>query len=160
MSSTTILLLIAVPIGVLGVMFLVTIAVAGVARRGSAIPPELNTGMNAGMNSGMSAGMNFAGRVPAQAQAVALELVRQGKLIQAVKEVRQATGLSLKEAKDFCEALRDGRVPPQPVVGGGMLSDRVRAFRDAGDHASAVAMVRAETGMSQSEAVRFVNALD
>jgi hypothetical protein len=42
----------------------------------------------------------------------------------------------------------------------GMLSERVRAFMTAGDVAAAIALVRAETGMTQAEAERFVDALD
>jgi hypothetical protein len=40
-----------------------------------------------------------------------------------------------------------------------MLSDRVRAFKHAGDYESAVAIVCAETGMGRDEAARFVEAL-
>ena len=56
-------------------------------------------------------------------------------------------------------AVRHGLVHPTALDGGGMLSDRVRAFKHAGDYESAVAMVCAETGMGRDEAARFVEAL-
>ena len=69
-------------------------------------------------------------------------------------------------------ALLDEVGAPTAIVGGlslgGYMSlafnrvhpERVRALRDAGDHASAVAMVQAETGMQRHEAERFVSVLD
>ncbi|WP_329086466.1 MULTISPECIES: protein kinase domain-containing protein [unclassified Streptosporangium] len=47
--------------------------------------------------------------VDAETRAGAEELIAKGKLIKAITLVRQRTGLGLKEAKDYCEALRDGR---------------------------------------------------
>ncbi|WP_157995934.1 50S ribosomal protein L7/L12 [Thermomonospora amylolytica] len=90
----------------------------------------------------------------------AKELVDKGQLIHAVKVVRQHTGMSLKDAKDYVDAVKDGRAPRPLEPGTGRLSDRVRAFRDSGDHDSALALVQAETGMTREEAVRFVDALD
>lgn len=111
------------------------------------------------------------------------ELAR-GRKIQAIKLVRQHTLLGLKDAKDLVEGIEAGHTASgaqgsasaapgpygqvayegawrPPVSGaGGMLSDRVRAFKQAGDHASAVALVRAETGMTAGEAERFVAAID
>lgn len=83
-----------------------------------------------------------------------------GELIKAIKTVRQHTGMSLKEAKDCVEAIKDGRMPRPPASQGVPLSDRVRAFRDFGDRDSALALVQAETGMSREEAGRFIDALD
>jgi len=39
----------------------------------------------------------------------ARRLLGEGRLIDAIKLVRSETGLGLKEAKDLCEAMRDGR---------------------------------------------------
>jgi len=98
--------------------------------------------------------------VPAATRDRALELIGQGRVIQAIKEVRMDTGLGLKEAKDFVDSLKDGRVPPRPVTGEAPLSDRVRRLKaDAGVEA-AVSLVCAETGMTRDEAERFVAALD
>lgn len=42
-------------------------------------------------------------------QAEVLELLRRGNKIQAIKVVREATGLGLKESKDYVETLPGGR---------------------------------------------------
>jgi ribosomal protein L7/L12 len=96
-----------------------------------------------------------AGMVPASTRGRAEELLAKGRLIEAIKLVRQETRFGLKEAKDYCEALRDGRLPPA-----GPLSERARALAEAGDRAGAVALVRGETGMSEHEAEKFLDALD
>ncbi|GLZ13116.1 hypothetical protein Acsp04_33510 [Actinomadura sp. NBRC 104425] len=98
--------------------------------------------------------------VPAATRDRALELIGQGRVIQAIKEVRMDTGLGLKEAKDFVDALKDGRVPPRPVIGDATLSDRVRRYKADADVEAAIALVCAETGMTRDEAERFVAALD
>ncbi|MEO3786426.1 ribosomal protein L7/L12 [Actinocorallia sp. B10E7] len=84
-------------------------------------------------------------------------LLGQRKKIYAIKLLRDHTGLGLKEAKDMVDAIERGYEPP--MRSRAPLSERVRALRDAGDHASAVAMVQAETGMDRSEAERFVSVL-
>ncbi|GLW63570.1 hypothetical protein Arub01_18140 [Actinomadura rubrobrunea] len=98
--------------------------------------------------------------VPAATRDRVQQLIAQGRIIQAVKEVRMDTGLGLREAKMFVDALKDGRVPPLPVVGDGSLADRVRGFKAQNDLESAIALVRAETGMTRAEAERFVAALE
>jgi ribosomal protein L7/L12 len=95
------------------------------------------------------------GSVPAPTRARAEELIAQGAMIQAIKVVRQHTGFGLKEAKDYCDALRAGRLPSAEP-----LSDRARALIWAGDRAAAIALVCAETGMTESEAEAFLDALD
>jgi large subunit ribosomal protein L7/L12 len=112
--------------------------------------------------------------VPAELQVRVRVLLGENKPIQAIKEVRQATGLGLIEAKQIVDALRSGPLPePGPYVPGsplpesgpyvpggpGSVADRARQIRDSGDFAGAVALVRAETGMAQEDAERFVAAL-
>ncbi|MGI8332099.1 ribosomal protein L7/L12 [Actinomadura scrupuli] len=90
-------------------------------------------------------------------------LMSRGQKINAIKLVREETRMGLKEAKDYVEAMAAGRIAAAPwggAPGRSPLSERVRSFKAAGDPASAVALVRAETGMTQSEAERFVDALD
>jgi hypothetical protein len=58
----------------------------------------------------------------------------------------------------FAAAMSRSR--PRSTQPSGMLSERVRAFKAAEDVAAAIALVRAETGMTQTEAERFVDALD
>ncbi|WP_210748623.1 ribosomal protein L7/L12 [Actinomadura latina] len=101
----------------------------------------------------------FARLVPPEVQAKARAMLAEGKVRPAVKMVRAETGLGLKAAKDYVDAVLEGRVPTLPPAGTGVLSDRVRAFKLAGDFESAVALVCAETGMRRDEAARFVEAL-
>ncbi|KAB2346011.1 ribosomal protein L7/L12 [Actinomadura rudentiformis] len=100
--------------------------------------------------------------VPATTHTAVLRLLHDRKVIHAIKRVREDTGLGLKEAKDYVEGVRDGRIQgPGPAAPAGMtLSDRVRAFKAAEDFESAIAAVRAETGMTRSEAMRFIDALE
>lgn len=101
----------------------------------------------------------------------AMEQVRMhitaGRKIQAIKELRDvATGpgtpLGLKEAKGIVDSMEAGH--PVPIVsgdaGGESLAGRARAIRSAGNFGVAVAVVRTQTGMSQTEAERFVAVLD
>ncbi|MFG2014718.1 ribosomal protein L7/L12 [Actinomadura geliboluensis] len=104
-------------------------------------------------------GQVFARQVPPQVQAKARAMIAEGRAKPAVKMVRAETGLGSQAAKDFVQALRDGLVVAPVADPGGTLSDRVRAFQAAGDYASAVALVCAETGMRPEEAERFVAAL-
>lgn len=105
--------------------------------------------------------------VPADLQLRVRMLLGRDRPIQAIKEVREATGLNLKEAKGVVDALRSGPLPESPAGGGpsvaggpGSLAERARNLRDGGDLASAVALVCAESGMTQHEAERFVAVLD
>ncbi|WP_433338575.1 hypothetical protein [Spirillospora sp. CA-294931] len=84
-----------------------------------------------------------------------LGFIADGKRIQAVKEVVETTGLSLKDAKHYVDALRRERAHLRPAP----LADRVRVLRGAEDYRSAIALVRAETGMTEPEALRFIDAL-
>jgi len=112
------------------------------------------------------------------AEAEIRELIGRKQKIQAIKVMREQTGLGLKDAKDLVEALAAGRpvaaapayplspeplrpglLSPEPLSPEPSLSDRVRTFETGGDHASAVALVRAQTGMTTSEAEAFIRAL-
>ena len=53
-------------------------------------------------------------KLATEANAAVIEALRAGQLITAIKEHRSASGLPLKEAKDFCEALR-AEMFPQPI---------------------------------------------
>ncbi|MBV2364433.1 50S ribosomal protein L7/L12 [Streptomonospora sp. NEAU-YY374] len=95
----------------------------------------------------------------------ATALVRQGKQIAAVKLIRDRTGYDLRSAKEVSDALAQGRsIPtlPEPGAGpaGGSLADRARALRDQDRMADAIRLVATETGMSETEATRFVTGLD
>ncbi|MFD0688366.1 50S ribosomal protein L7/L12 [Actinomadura fibrosa] len=97
--------------------------------------------------------------VPDGTRSRVLGLIAQQKMIHAIKLLREETGMGLREAKEYAEGLRDGRIPPSAPQRR-MLSDRVRAFLAEEDVASAVAVVQAETGMTRAEAERFIAALE
>lgn len=92
------------------------------------------------------------------------ELLAQRKNIQAIKELRHASGLGLKEAKELVDAIERGHVPPapaglQPAQGQVDLADRVRQLRDSGRELDAVQLVCDETGMRIVDAQTFVRSL-
>ncbi|MGI5227594.1 ribosomal protein L7/L12 [Actinoallomurus sp. CA-142502] len=100
--------------------------------------------------------------LPADLQLRVRALLGENKPILAVKEVRQATGLGLADAKRLVDALKSGPLPePAPYAPGGHgnVADRARHLRDAGDLPGAVSLVQTETGMSAADAERFVAAL-
>lgn len=47
-----------------------------------------------------------------QMDQLCLELTREGRHVEAIKHCRAVTGWGLKEAKDHCDALRDGKIKP------------------------------------------------
>lgn len=71
--------------------------------------------------------------VPAFAQERARELVINGRRIEAIKEIRQATSLPLRPALDIVEALRTGAVLPTALVNEEEIEpsqpERVSVFR-------------------------------
>jgi ribosomal protein L7/L12 len=168
MSLLLLIVVVVLVILVCGVVLVAVLATAS-SRKGSSqpmgyapAPPPPPAGY-----AGHSPYQTRAG-ISAPALAEVQTLLARGKKIQAIKVVREETRMGLKDAKDYVDAMLGGGLAPalpgavswgqQP--GGGLLSERARTFKAAGDLASAVALVRAETGMSQSEAERFINALD
>lgn len=100
--------------------------------------------------------------VPAELQSRIRELAAADQRIQAIKLLRQATGLGLLDAKNAVDAIAAGRALPTP--GGPRaprpdLADRARSLAGAGRRDEAVRLVAAETGMSAPEADAFVRAL-
>jgi hypothetical protein len=93
-------------------------------------------------------------------------LITTGKIVYAVKLVRDRTGLGLKEAKGIVDDIRKGRYVPSatgPSTGpkpGTSLAVRARALKAGGDWHTAAALVMVETGMTESEAGRFLAALE
>jgi hypothetical protein len=92
------------------------------------------------------------------------QLLAQRKTILAIKELRQASGLGLKDAKDLVEAIERGHIPPAPAGFApermkSDLADRVRRLRDSGREMDAVQLVCDETGMRIVDAQTFVRSL-
>lgn len=103
-------------------------------------------------------------------------LARQGRKIDAIKELRHHTGLGLRESKMIVDGVTMGHdlwshpamahfQPPRPTApphAGAMgpdLATRVRELKAAGRAEQAVHLVRGETGMGEHEAELFVEAL-
>lgn len=106
-----------------------------------------------------------------------------GKMIPAIKLVREQTGLGLKEAKDLVDGAKlgrriidhpavarltggpqpfatPGRTPaPGPALGQADLASRVRELKSAGRTEQAIFLVRGETGMEQADAEHFVESI-
>ncbi|GIH96858.1 ribosomal protein L7/L12 [Planobispora siamensis] len=99
---------------------------------------------------------------PADLNAQAHVLIAQDKKIHAIKLVREQTGLGLAEAKRYVDDLAAGRVSPLPKGASplhGDLAERVRDLKEGGRSEQAVLLVRGETGMTEDEARRFVEAI-
>ncbi|WP_202805645.1 ribosomal protein L7/L12 [Actinopolymorpha alba] len=106
-----------------------------------------------------------------------LALLGQRKKIQAVKELRDATGLGLADAKALVEAIEAGHRPPAVVLRGEAvdvtpaaprpqpettrsdLAVRALALRSQGREVDAIRLVCDETGMGILDAQKFVRAL-
>jgi len=104
-------------------------------------------------------------------------LTHSGQKIRAIKELRQYTGLGLKEAKTVVDAVAMGHdlrshplmagfrsahsVGPASTtaVTGPDLATRVRELKAAGRVEQAIHLVRGETGMDEREAGLFVETL-
>jgi ribosomal protein L7/L12 len=95
------------------------------------------------------------------------DLCAAGRKIQAIKELRDATGLGLKDAKDLVEAIQAGH-RPAPLVQGEILAarvhtrdlaDRARKLMADGQEVQAIRLVCDETGMGIADAQKFVKAL-
>jgi ribosomal protein L7/L12 len=91
-----------------------------------------------------------------ETQARLLELVAQGKKIQAIKDLRAATGLGLKEAKDAVDAMAAGHdisgvILPRLDVPA-TTEERARELIAQGRKIQAIKLIRAETGLGLKEA--------
>lgn len=84
-----------------------------------------------------------------------------GRKVEAIRLIRQETGLGLKEAKTVADAIFANRFVPTPPErpGTGDLASRVQQLKAAGRAEQAIYLVRGETGMSQEQAEAFVNLL-
>lgn len=101
-------------------------------------------------------GRAFSTPVPAELQSRIRTLAAADQRIQAIKLLRQATGLGLLDAKNAVDAIAAGRVLP---VSAAPLADRARSLVSAGREDEAVRLVATETGMSAPEAETFVRSL-
>ncbi|WP_066370981.1 hypothetical protein [Herbidospora mongoliensis] len=88
------------------------------------------------------------------------ELGAENRLIEAIKVVRQETGLGLRDAKFVTESIIAGRYLPtsteRALQTGPDLASRVRELKEAGRTEQAIFLVRGETGMNRQQAEAFV----
>ncbi|WP_203596918.1 ribosomal protein L7/L12 [Actinomadura bangladeshensis] len=84
------------------------------------------------------------------------DLIGRGQYIPAIKLVREATGLGLKDAKEYVDGLKGEvlarQVPPE-------VEAKVRALLAEGKVKPAVAMVRVETALVRQAAKDYVDAV-
>ncbi|MFL1376677.1 MULTISPECIES: ribosomal protein L7/L12 [unclassified Nocardiopsis] len=89
----------------------------------------------------------------------ALALVRARRKIEAIKLVRERTGMGLADAKNTVDALEEGRSVPVEPTPGHSLADRVRELLAQDRVAEAIVLVSRETGMTETESARFIDSL-
>lgn len=109
----------------------------------------------------------------AAADSVVRAMAARGEKIQAIKMVREMTGLGLKEAKDYVESLPDapsmmtvarqllgaaGGTVPGPGAGASMRTEAL-ALVSRGQALDAIKLVRERTGMGLKEAKEYVDEL-
>lgn len=82
-----------------------------------------------------------------------LDALGRGETIEAIKLLRTATGVGLKEAKDVIDAHAAGRPMPSfdPTMPAGALSANVIEALRRGNKIEAVRLVREQTGMGLKE---------
>jgi ribosomal protein L7/L12 len=93
------------------------------------------------------------------------EMVARGQKIEAIKRVRELTGLGLKEAKDYVEQLPQGTTDIASIpaaetrIDQGAVEQQARALLAGGDTIAAVKRVRELTGWGLKESREFVQSL-
>jgi ribosomal L7/L12-like protein len=117
-----------------------------------------------------SPGRALSTPVPAELQSQIRTLAAADQRIQAIKLLREATGLGLLDAKNAVDAIAAGRALPTPDappradlpradLPRADLAYRARSLVSAGRGDEAVRLVATETGMSAPEADAFVRSL-
>ena len=101
---------------------------------------------------------------PGSAEAEVCALLNSGKKIEAIKRVREQTGLGLKEAKDLVDALERGlsvsiHAGPHSPAGFSNPDDEARKLVAAGKLIEAVKLVREHKHLGLKEAKDYVDRL-
>ena len=103
--------------------------------------------------------------IPGQDLAEIRALLAQGNKIAAIKQLRELTGLGLKEAKDYVDAIpAPGAPPPFPSAGisqppGEASLAEVHALAVQGQKIQAIKLYRELTGVGLKEAKDYVDSL-
>lgn len=90
-----------------------------------------------------------------------LEALHQGQTIEAIKLLRQATGLGLKEAKDAVDAYMQG-LPVSMPTGAREVSSPASVLMalQTGNKIQAIKLLREQTGLGLKEAKDAVEAME
>jgi len=91
------------------------------------------------------------------------ELIRQGKKLEAIKLLRETTGIDLKEAKEQIEHLMSGSTPDNAEhpagAGAEKLPDDVLALAQAGKKIEAIKLLREQSGLGLKDAKDRIDAV-
>jgi len=94
-----------------------------------------------------------------QLPAEVLDALQRGDKIGAIKHLRAATDLDLKDAKDIIEAHLSGQPLPWPTAPLAPLTDSVMTALQQGNKIEAIRILREQTGLGLKEAKDAIEAL-
>lgn len=97
--------------------------------------------------------------VPNPLEARVRAIVAQGRIIEAIKVYREATGAGLKESKDAVEALIRGEGLPTPDKGSRAIESELLALLGRNEKIEAIKLYRERTGVGLKEAKEAVEDL-
>jgi ribosomal protein L7/L12 len=86
------------------------------------------------------------------------DAIERGNLVDAIKLLRQQTGLGLKEAKDLVDSQVGGNVAGAARSWSGTLPASAAAALQQGNKLDAIRLLREETGLDLKEAKAFIDA--
>ncbi|HET8823816.1 MAG TPA: ribosomal protein L7/L12 [Terriglobales bacterium] len=81
-----------------------------------------------------------------------LDAIQRRNLVEAIKLLREQTGLGLKEAKDLIDAHTDARAPVRSEFSPDALPPSAAAALQQGDKVEAIRLLHTETGIELKEA--------
>jgi len=89
-----------------------------------------------------------------------LQALRDGQTIEAIKRLRQSSGLGLKEAKDMIDAYQQGKpMHAMAQASAALLPASVQAALSSGNKIEAIKLLREQTGLGLKEAKDAVEAM-
>lgn len=88
------------------------------------------------------------------------DLIRQGRKLEAIKLIREETGVGLEEAKNAVDRLGAGAAPvPDPSLASDALPPEVEALARSGNKIAAIKLLRETTRVGLKEAKDRVDAV-
>lgn len=86
------------------------------------------------------------------------DAIERGNLVDAIKLLRQQTGLGLKEAKDLVDSQVGGNVAKAARSWSGTLPASAAAALEQGNKVDAIRLLREQTGLGLAEAKAIIDA--